>query len=205
MLLADIGNSRVHLFDGAGVTHLSFEAFIKSYAGKKLSYICVNSSVSKQIKSNKLWQDLSSSLALENSYETMGTDRKALCLSHDNGIFVDAGSAITVDIVRNGIYQGGFILLGINAQMRAYKSISTALDIEFNRECSLDFLPLTTKDSVSYGIISSIKSAIDNYSSDLPLYFTGGDGEWLSGFFPQSNFDELLVFRGLQKALKGNI
>jgi type III pantothenate kinase len=118
---------------------------------------------------------------------------------------VDAGSAITVDTVKNGVYHGGFILLGLKAYVGAYKSISNALDIELNRECSLDFLPLTTKDSISYGIISSIKSAIEAHSVDSPLYFTGGDGEWLSGFFPQSTFDELLVFRGLQKALKGNI
>lgn len=203
MLLADIGNSRVHIFDGNKVSHISINEMIELYNDTPVNYISVNSSF--VAPKNYPWSDISSLLTLQGAYDTMGVDRKALCFSHDNGIFIDAGSAITVDIVRDGVYRGGFILLGIRAYAEAYGEISKALKIDFNPKCSLESMPFTTKDSISYGIISSIKSAIDSHSSDLPLYFTGGDGEWLSGFFPNSIFDELLVFRGLQKVLKGNI
>jgi len=203
VLLADIGNSRVHLFDGNKIVHININDMIKLYKDTPINYISVNSSF--VVPKDSLWRDISSLLSLQGAYDTMGVDRKALCLSCNNGVFVDAGSAITVDIVRDGVYSGGFILLGIKAYLRAYASISEALKVDFNPKCSLESMPLTTKDSVSYGIISSIKSAIDSHSNDLPLYFTGGDGEWLSRFFPQSKFDELLVFRGLQKVLKGNI
>ncbi len=203
MLLADIGNSRVHLFDGNNVSHININDMIRLYKDTPVNYISVNSSF--VAPEGSPWSDISSLLVLQGAYDTMGVDRKALCLSYDDGIFIDAGSAITVDIVRDGVYQGGFILLGIKAYIEAYERISKALKIDFNPKCSLNSMPFTTKDSISYGIISSIKSVIDSHSSDLSLYFTGGDGEWLSGFFPQSNFDELLIFRGLQKALKDYI
>ncbi len=202
MLLADIGNTRVHIFDGKNVLHLSHEEAIAGYRTVPLLYICVNQAVKSHIEHLALWEDISCCLSLKGEYATMGVDRKALCLSHPNGIFVDAGSAITVDIVRDGVYQGGFILPGIKAYLESYKMISPALDTELNRECSLTSLPRTTKDSVTYGIIASIKAVLDSHKTDLPLYFTGGDGEWLSSLFSNSKFDELLVFRGMQKALK---
>ncbi|MDY0195197.1 MAG: type III pantothenate kinase [Sulfurovaceae bacterium] len=202
MLLADIGNTRVHIFDGKNVLHLSHEEAIAGYRTVPLLYICVNNNIKSRIEHIALWEDIYGCLSINGEYETMGVDRKALCLSHSNGIFIDAGSAITVDIVRNGVYQGGFILPGIKAYLESYKMISSALNIELNRECSLASLPRTTKDSVSYGIIASIKAVIDIHKTNLPLYFTGGDGEWLSSLFPNSKFDELLVFKGMQKALK---
>lgn len=204
MLLADIGNTRIHIYDGEKVVHYSHKDAIELYSDATLRYICVNSAVKSQISDIAAWKDIAECMHIDGEYDTMGIDRKALCLSYDNGVFVDAGSAITVDMVKNGIYQGGFILPGIKAYLESYKSISPALNIELNRECSLDFLPLTTKDSVSYGIIASIKKAIDSHVCDMPLYFTGGDGKWLSSFFPNSKFDEFLVFRGMKKALKDN-
>jgi len=202
MLLADIGNTRVHIFDGKNVLHLSHEEAIAGYRTAPLLYICVNHTIKSRLEHIALWEDISGCLNIDGEYETMGVDRKAFCLSRPNGIFVDAGSAITVDMVRDGVYQGGFILPGIKAYLESYKTISPALNIELNRECSLTSLPRTTKDSVSYGIIASIKAVIDSHKTNLPLYFTGGDGEWLSSLFPNSKFDELLVFKGMQKALK---
>ena len=94
-------------------------------------------------------------------YEVItGVDRRALCLSRDNGIFVDAGSAITVDVMENGGYQGGFILPGIRAYLRCYADISPVLETEINETVDMAQLPLTTKDGISYGIIASIKALI---------------------------------------------
>lgn len=202
MLLADIGNTRVHIFDGKSVIHLSHEEAICNYKDMKLSYICVNVNTREKIKNFALWRDVSDMIHIKGEYDTMGVDRKALCKSYKNGIFVDAGSAITVDVVNDSKYKGGFILLGINAWLKAYKDISNALDIEINHNCPLDQLPKTTKDSISYGIIASIKTIIDANSFNLPIYFTGGDGEWLSSYFKDSTYDEFLVFKGIQKALK---
>jgi type III pantothenate kinase len=42
---------------------------------------------------------------------------------------------------------------------------------------SLEQLPTTTKDGISYGIIASIKALIDKHAQMHKLYFTGGDGK----------------------------
>ena len=132
----------------------------------------------------------------------MGVDRKALCLSKENGIFIDAGSAITVDIMKDGVYQGGFILLGLRQYLKGYKDISSVLDIQLNKNLSLNKLPKTTKDAISYGIISSIKAVISLHQKNNNLYFSGGDGKFLSRFFKKSIYDEELLFNGIIKSLR---
>jgi type III pantothenate kinase len=148
------------------------------------------------------WKNISSQIHLEGAYKTMGVDRRALCLSHDDGVFVDAGSAITVDIMHEGTYMGGFIYPGFRAMLDAYRAISPALETQLNEAISLESLPTTTKDGISYGIIASIKALIDKHSDGKKLYFTGGDGKLLSSFFEEAAYDEMLVFNGMRKALK---
>ncbi|MDM5272169.1 type III pantothenate kinase [Sulfurovum sp. zt1-1] len=203
-LLADIGNTHVHILDNGQIFHLKHEEAIDHYQDRKLYYISVSHTLDQKITQIQNWENIAAKVVLQGAYETMGVDRKALCLSHRDGIFVDAGSAITVDIVKNGTYKGGFILPGINAYLDSYRRISPALDIKINQSIALDKLPLTTKDGISYGIIASIKALIDQHRDDQPLYFTGGDGQFLSRFFEDAIFDERLVFDGMYNALGAN-
>jgi len=200
-LLADIGNSYFHIYNGLTVEHLNYDDAIQKYKDTPLKYISVNQKIEAKIGHIKVWENLSSSIVIEGQYDTMGVDRKALCLSHNEGVFIDAGSAITVDVVAKGKYVGGFILPGLKAYINSYKSISPVLDISLNRELLLDSLPGTTKDGISYGIIASIKALIDQHSNGKTLYFTGGDGEFLSSFFEDAIYDEMLVFNGMQQAI----
>jgi len=202
VLLADIGNTRVHIYNGDEVTHLSHDEAIERYSDQELFYITVKHQLKYKLEFLENWINVSSKMALPNEYSTMGIDRKALCLSYQDGIFVSAGSAITVDIMEKGIYMGGFLLLGLRAYINAYASISPALATELNRDISLDKLPQTTKDSISYGIISSIKMLIEKHQSDKKLYISGGDGEFLSSFFDNAVFDETLIFQGMKNALQ---
>ena len=126
-LLADIGNTRIHIYNGKEVIHLSHDEAIEQYKDKKLKYITVKHQLKEKLSSLGNWEDISHLIKIENEYDTMGIDRKALCLSHRDGIFVSAGSAITVDVVEEGKYVGGFLLPGIQAYMRAYATISPAL------------------------------------------------------------------------------
>ena len=200
-LLADIGNSYFHIYNGLTVEHLNYDDAIQKYKDTPLKYISVNQKIEAKIGHIDVWENLSSSMVIEGQYDTMGVDRKALCLSHSEGVFIDAGSAITVDVVAKGKYVGGFILPGLKAYINSYKSISPILDISLNRELLLDSLPGTTKDGISYGIIASIKALIDQHSNGKILYFTGGDGEFLSSFFEDAIYDEMLVFNGMQQAI----
>jgi type III pantothenate kinase len=123
-------------------------------------------------------------------------------LSHSTGIFVSAGSAITVDVMEEGRYMGGFLLPGLKAYIEAYASISPALKIKLNPNVSLEELPTTTKDGISFGIIASIKTLVERHQSDKQLYISGGDGELLSRFFKNTTFDETLIFQGMKNVLK---
>jgi len=202
MLLADIGNTNFHIYDGKEIIHLSHKEAIRRFRDKKLLYISVNASLSKKLSKVKKWEDIGSKLFIKGEYPTMGIDRKAIALSKKNGIFIDAGSAITVDIVRDSQYKGGFILPGLQAYLKSYRDISPALKIELNPKISLNKLPKTTKDAISYGIIASIKALISNHKHHTKLYFCGGDGEFLSTFFKNSIYDERLLFKGMKKGLK---
>lgn len=201
-LLADIGNSYFHIYDGHRVTHLSYADAIEKYKNKPLHYISVKHQLASEIDTMKQWKNISSLMQLQGGYETMGVDRKALCLSHPNGIFVDAGSAITVDVMENGRYRGGFILPGIRAYLKSYESISKALKTELSQALDLAKLPHTTKEQISYGIIASIKALIDKHADGKTLYFTGGDGAFLARFFDNAIYEETLVFMGMKKALQ---
>ena len=201
MLLADIGNTRVHIYDGDEVVHLLHEEAIALYADKKLQYITVKHQLKYKLEYLGNWTNVSDKMVLENAYDTMGIDRRALCLSHKSGIFVSAGSAITVDVVEEGVYKGGFLLPGLKAYLSAYADISPALETELNADIILDALPETTKDGISYGIISSIKMLIEKHQSDKKLYISGGDGALLSSFFDNVLFDETLIFQGMKNAL----
>jgi len=202
VLLADIGNTHFHIYNGEKVEHLAYEEAIEKYRDSTLQYITVKHQLTPQIEEIKNWKNISSLMHIEGEYETMGVDRKALCLSSKNGVFVDAGSAITVDVVENGKYIGGFILPGLKAYVESYKSISPILAIELNKEVSLEELYATTKEQISYGIIASIKILIEKHSYGKNLYFTGGDGRLLSSFFKEGIYNEMLVFRGMIEALK---
>ncbi len=201
LLLADIGNSRIHIYDGVTIEHLIYEDAIEKYATKEMCYISVKHALEEKIEHIKSWKNISSSVGIEGEYETMGVDRKALCLSHENGVFVDAGSAITVDVTEEGRYVGGFILPGLKAYLQSYKSISSALDTSLDTTLSLEELPTTTKEQISYGIIASIKALIEQHSKAKRLYFTGGDGKFLSTYFENALYDETLVFQGMKRAL----
>ena len=202
MLFADIGNTHFHILDRGEVHHLSYDEAIDRYKEKALYYISVKQALDEKITRIEGWENISSQLQLKGAYETMGMDRRALCLSHPDGIFVDAGSAITVDMMRGGVYQGGFILPGLKTYLESYSRISSALETPLNEQIDLTRLPTTTKDGISYGIIASIKALIDKHRTDQTLYFTGGDGALLSRFFDDAQFDEILVFKGMQNALR---
>ena len=200
--MADIGNTHFHSYDGERVEHLSYAEAIERYADTALCYISVKHDLEKKITQIKQWQNISDSISIDGEYETMGVDRKALCLSHDNGVFVDAGSAITVDVVEGGRYRGGFILPGIRGYLKAYKDISPALDTALDKALNLTHLPCTTKEQISYGIIASIQALIEKHSKEKQLYFTGGDGRLLASFFKDAIYDDTLVFKGMVNALK---
>jgi len=202
ILLADIGHTHFHVYDGKKVMHCSYDDAIEKYKAKRLCYISVKKDIEEKISHISMWNNISSKIVLNNSYDTMGVDRKAFCLSHSDGVFVDVGTAITVDVMEAGVYLGGYILPGIKAMLKSYREISPALDVQLNENIALDKFPKTTKDGISYGIIASIKTLLNEHRLGKRLYMMGGDGKLLASFFDDAIFDEMLIFNGMKKAIK---
>jgi type III pantothenate kinase len=117
----------------------------------------------------------------------------------DNGVIVDAGSAITVDVIKDGVFQGGFIYPGVNAMNKTYKDISDALSYEFNFECDMDKLPKNSQDAISYGFLKTLQREVLSY--DMPIILTGGDADKLKKIFVDAEIDEMLIFKGMKKLL----
>lgn len=203
LMLLEIGNSRAHIRLPLSdkIEHLDIDEAITKYSNKHAVYISVNGRYTKKLTSVKNWKDISSEIHVSGQYDSMGVDRVALCLSRGDGLYVDAGSAITIDRVKGGKYDGGFIALGIEASLKAYRNISKKLVVELDKNIDMDTLAFDTQTSISYGIISPIIDAIANVSQSLPIYFTGGDGEWLSEFLENSIYEEGLIFEGMSNAL----
>jgi type III pantothenate kinase len=200
MLLCDIGNTSYHFFDGESDYKKNANSFNPSTITEQVFYICVNPHAKMILSSLNNWIDLSRHVDRKKYYETMGIDRIVACGTVENGIIVDAGSALTVDIVKDGVFQGGFIYPGLRAMRETYKNISTVLDYSFNFELDLDKMPKNSQDAISYGYLKTLYCEVISHKMDI--FLTGGDAKEFAKIFPHAKRDEKLVFKGMKKIMK---
>jgi type III pantothenate kinase len=201
VILCDIGNTHFH-FSYNGKLIDSDKCKIKQ---EKIYYISVNEEKTKELlKKNPTSIDLSNFVNFDTSYVGLGIDRIMACKTIENGIVVDAGSAITIDIMNNSVHLGGYIIPGINALNKSYSAISAKLDYNFNMQIEREILPINTVDAISFGSIGMVINFIENVAKNKKLYFTGGDGAYLSKFFDNSIYIKDLVFRGMKQTIKEN-
>ncbi len=200
MLLCDIGNTTYHFFDDKESYKKDVKIFDPSSVTDEIFYICVNPNIKKLLKPLKNWVDLSGYVDMKNYYETMGIDRIAACEAIEEGVIVDAGSAVTVDVVKGGKFEGGFIYPGTSAMSKCYKNISDALEYSFNFELDLDKMPKNSRDAISYGYLKLLYSEVKSYGMDI--YLTGGDAAEFAKIFPASHIDEILLFKGMKNIMK---
>ncbi len=201
MYLCDIGNSNVHFFKEGKTWSMSVGDFRHFVPTEPLFFINVNESVKPWLAEKKHCVDLEPYFEFDTIYQGIGIDRVAACYTIEEGIVVDAGSAITVDIMSGGLHLGGYILPGLGASQEAYAAISPRLNVRVNPHVALDALPQKTSDAISYGVIKSVLLMLGDTCKEKHVYFTGGDGKFFSRFFKHSIFDKMLIFRGMQKAI----
>ena len=201
MTLCNIGNTNATFLKDGIITRLKISDFKNYKPEEKVFFISVNDEVLSFLKNNKMFINLEPYFVIDTIYQGLGIDRIAACYSIKNGVIVDAGSAITVDIMANSIHLGGYILPGISSMLNAYKSISPRLDITINSQIDIDALPQKTSDAVSYGIIKPTITLLHKLAGDKKVYFTGGDGYFLSKFFKNAISDKMLIFRSMQKLI----
>lgn len=204
MILCDIGNTNATFFENGKITKIQIGDFNNFKSNQKIFFISVNDQITDRLKGEPNFINLEPFFEIDTIYNGLGIDRIAGCYNITNGVIVDAGSAITIDVMANSTHLGGCILPGISQTLKTCEEISSRLKISLNSQIDLDALPQKTSDAISYGVIKSIVLLIENMSKGSKIYFTGGDGEFLSKFFKESIYDKLLVFRGMQKLIEQN-
>ena len=200
MILCDVGNSSYHFQKHSQSYKESVLEFDPSSIKEQVYFISVNEAVSKKLQSLENWYDLSLEIDKEKYYATMGIDRIFAVEAIESGVILDAGSALTVDVVENGVFVGGFIYPGIEAMQETYRNISQALDYSFNFEFDLDIMPKNSQDAISYGYLKTLY--LEVLSHNLPIILTGGNAREFQKIFTEAKVDEELIFTSMKKIIK---
>ena len=200
MLLCDVGNTSYHFLEDTKEYKEDVKSFNPSSIKQKVFYICVNPKIKPLLKTLQNWVDIATFVDKKNYYETMGVDRIIACEYISNGLIIDAGTAITVDLVKDGVFAGGFIYPGIKAMQGCYTNISSALEYPFNFELDLGKMPKNSTDAISYGYLKTLQSEVNSLSDEI--YLTGGDAKKFAKIFPNAKVDERLLFTSMQKIIK---
>lgn len=199
MILCDIGNTHFHFYTRGQIWREIPKTL--SLKDEKIFYISVNPAFEKLLlEKQKDCINLAPFFRLDTAYVGLGIDRIAVCEGIDDGVIVDAGSAITIDVMQKGMHLGGYILPGIKSFVEMYKQISPALNVLPDFSIEFDLFPQNTREAMGYGILKSIVGLITEISKEKKIYFCGGDGKFFSKFFENCIYDETLVFKGMQKA-----
>lgn len=149
---------------------------------------------------------------LINSYNDprmMGADRwhgmvGAWCAHRSSLAVIDAGSAVTVDYVRNdGCHLGGYILPGLGMMRRSLRM--DAARIGFEHDDQLNTVPgQNTSECTNHGLAWLSAGVIDRIHMDCKslkldkLLVTGGDAQRLLSLGLQAEHRPGLVFEGLE-------
>ena len=196
-LLVDIGNSSAKVYDGKSLWRIPKEE-LKYFRNEKIGYVCVDTELAPIVAQWEDWIDLTRYVELPGSYEGMGEDRKLLCSFVDEGVIVDVGSAVTVDVMQGGIYCGGFLYPGVRALEQAFASISPRLACSI--KSSDEQLVKNTCAQINYGALVPLARHIRELGS--PCYLTGGDAMLLAPLIPEAIVDQNLIFKAMQKIIQ---
>lgn len=204
VILCDIGNSTFHfLINGKHQKYFMDDELPP--LNKKIYFISVNEKATAKLLSRYVDAvNLEAYFTFKTDYLGMGIDRKIACMGLKDGVIVDAGSAITVDIMKEGKHQGGFILPGLRKMHEIYAQISPKLDFDFSIKVNLDKIPQNTKDAISYSILKAIVLPIQEIAHNQPLLLTGGDAKELSTYFINSRCKEDLIFENMKGIINAN-
>ena len=211
MILCDIGNTTFHFKISNSSLKLGVEENLDKlpFFVQKIYFISVNTKATQKLLDyypNAI--NIKNMIEFQTSYIGMGIDRQVICSAIENGILIDSGSAITVDIVKHYKHKGGFILPGMDAYKEMYPNISKKLRFKFKTDINLDKIPLNTNDAINYAILASIILPILNVQKkyNLPLYFTGGNSKQILKYFNkvELEYDSDLIFHSMKKIIKEN-
>lgn len=149
--------------------------------------------------------------------ETLGMDRLAAIAGAynrnpaGNVLVIDAGTAVTFDVLCRGRYLGGSISPGLSVRFRALNSFTGRLPlVEMSDETP--FPARSTRNAINSGVIFGIVFEINEYIrefnkkySGTEVILTGGDAPFLTGRISERHkTDPVLVMSGLNYILEHN-
>ncbi len=133
--------------------------------------------------------------------ETLGKDRLAVCVGanylqpNHNLLVIDAGTAITYDIVNAGNnYVGGNISLGIDMRFKALNTFTKKLPLVDTEE-EVILTGSDTKEAIRSGVVNGltyeINGFIDSFRAVYPnllVFLTGGNAKYFEKRIKNCNF-----------------
>ena len=152
------------------------------------------------------------------SCETLGADRVAVAvgvvcnMGIENALVIDMGSAITFDIIENGVFKGGNISLGVAMRFRALNDYTAALPLCEATEPNGTF-GTTTREAIEQGVMQGVLYEIEGYAGRVlqkngknSIIFCGGDAESFVNRIKNAIFaPRKLMFTGLNTILEYNV
>ncbi|MBR8534224.1 type III pantothenate kinase [Carboxylicivirga sediminis] len=152
-----------------------------------------------------------------NTKETIGKDRLAavagaISLYPNNDLLViDAGTAITYELVKDGIYMGGNISPGLSMRFKALNHFTSRLPL-LSKEDNTPLIGSSTAEAITAGVQNGLTFEIDGLIEELsPQYeslktiITGGDAEFFARKLKNPIFvHPNLVLIGLNRILEYN-
>ncbi len=164
------------------------------------------------------WQSIYPFVIDYRTPETLGTDRLAAaagaCRHHPGAdlLVIDAGSALTVDLVAGGAYRGGSISPGLSMRFRALHEYTGRLPLVKFR-VGFSFPGRSTEEAIAAGVIMGMVFEINEYirtlnerHEKLVTVITGGDSELISSHTERELFIYPdLVTEGLNFLLDTNV
>jgi type III pantothenate kinase len=204
LILCDIGNTTFHFLINGKHKKYFLDEKIPTF-DDEIYFVSVNKEATKKLKkTNPQAKNIKKLMNFKTNYVGLGIDRAIASYFEKDSIIVDAGSAITVDIMQKGNHMGGFIMPGIRAFIKTYPKISKKLKFEFEKNINLDKIPLQTKDAIQYAMMKSIILPIKEVSLNKNIIFTGGDGKLLSKYFENSIYKKDLIFENMKRMIDAN-
>lgn len=204
MLLCEIGNTHYHFMKNGKIWKRRVNEKLDLDQESKIYTISVNENACKKLSSHYNTINLEPYISLDTAYRGLGVDRAVACMAVDDGVIIDAGSAITVDVMQSGLHLGGFIYPGLNKFQQMYAQISPLLENAISFGIDIENLPQSTAEAISYGVIKPLIDTIKAISKNKKIIFTGGDGGYFARFFDGAIVDHTLIFKGMEKIIKEN-
>jgi type III pantothenate kinase len=203
LYLSDIGHTNAKIWRDGNIETIPLQKFKPEQITQKIFYINVNHQIQKTLSQLPNWIDLKNYFSIKTNYPNLGIDRKVAIFEIENGIVVDLGTAITIDILKNGTHLGGYILLGKSGTLKTFQEKTPHL--KFQQISENSEYPNLTENALYFGFFQPIINFIQSIQAkeNLKIILTGGDAQ---EFFNLINFpatlNKNLIFENMQKIVK---